>query len=95
MVIRVGFGGWSAWIVYVLVGTMQLLLIAMGIIFAVKGREDAGEGKADHRIAVPAHFAGWNSTRSRALSTASHTTPNVAPDERSSLLPRMRTAQTH
>ena len=37
--IRVGLAGWSAWIVYVLVGTMQIVLIAFAIIFAIRDRK--------------------------------------------------------
>lgn len=36
MIIRVGVNGWSAWIVYVLVGTMQLVLIGFAITFSLR-----------------------------------------------------------
>lgn len=36
MIVRVGIKGWSAWIVYVLVGTMQLVLIGFAITFSLR-----------------------------------------------------------
>lgn len=36
MIVRVGTNGWSAWIVYVLVGTMQLVLIGFAVIFKMQ-----------------------------------------------------------
>lgn len=36
MIVRVGISDWSAWIVYVLVGTMQLVLIVFAIIFSLR-----------------------------------------------------------
>lgn len=39
MIIRVGIKGWSAWIVYVFVGTMQVVLIGFAIVFALRQRK--------------------------------------------------------
>jgi hypothetical protein len=85
MMIRVGIAGWSAWIVYVLVGSMQLTLIAMAICFAIRDHNLAKEGK--QHCEVPPEFEGWNTwTGSRRGSIMSHAPSNLAPDERSPLL---------
>ncbi|KAK6384883.1 hypothetical protein LTS17_002446 [Exophiala oligosperma] len=89
IMIRVGLKDWSAWIVYVLVGTMQIVLIVMAICFAVRDRKLAKEGK-QHCSAAP-EFEGWNTvttwtSRSRQTSILSHTASNIAPDERSPLI---------
>ena len=44
MIIRVGIKDWSAWIVYVLVGTMQLVLIGFTIIFKLRPSSQQIEG---------------------------------------------------
>ncbi|ETI22046.1 hypothetical protein G647_06117 [Cladophialophora carrionii CBS 160.54] len=87
MIIRVGLAGWSAWIVYVLVGTMQIILIVMAICFTVRDRRLAKEGK--QHCATPAHLEGWaadNFTRPRTGSMMSHAHSHLAPDERRPLL---------
>lgn len=43
MIVRVGLSGWSAWIVYVLVGTMQLVLIGFAVMFAISGQNASTE----------------------------------------------------
>lgn len=78
MVVRVGLPGWSAWVVYILVGTMQLVLIAMGISFKVAGETQPHEQRRPSIIAM--HFDGWNASRRSVASS------NVAPDERRPLL---------
>jgi len=85
MMIRVGFGGWSAWIVYVLVGTMQIVLIVFAAIFAIRDRK---KDKEDKSASIVPQFEGWaNSRRERRDSGLSHAPSNIAPDERSPLLP--------
>ena len=85
MMIRVGFAGWSAWIVYVLVGSMQVILIILAISFTIRDRKLAKQGK--QHCATPAHLEGWNSfTRSQAGSMVSHVPSHQAPNERSPLI---------
>ena len=36
MIIRLGMSGWSVWIVYVLVGVMQLVLIITAILYIIR-----------------------------------------------------------
>lgn len=87
MMIRVGLTGWSAWIVYVLVGTMQIILIVMAICFTIRDRRLAKEGK--QHCSTPAQFEGWNTwTGDRRASSVSHAPSNIAPDERSPLVHR-------
>lgn len=78
MIIRVGLSGWSAWVVYILVGTMQLILIAMGISFKVTGETQPHEQRRPSLIAM--HFNGWDASH-RSLASS-----NIAPDERRPLL---------
>lgn len=78
MVVRVGLPGWSAWVVYMLVGTMQLVLIAMGISFKVAGETQPHEQRRPSVIAM--HFDGWDASRRSVASS------NVAPDERRPLM---------
>lgn len=82
--IRVGLAGWSAWIVYVLVGTMQIVLIAFAIIFAIRDRK---KDKEDKPASTVPQFEGWTiSRRERRDSGLSHAPSNIAPDEHSPLL---------
>ncbi|KAK5699624.1 hypothetical protein LTR97_005753 [Elasticomyces elasticus] len=92
MMLRVGLQGWSVWIVYVLVGSAQLVLIAMGILFAFRPSNTSQEAKDPGPVE---DSEGWNAyVRSRAPSNVSQTSPNDAPDERSLLLPRKRPSET-
>ncbi|OAL34275.1 hypothetical protein AYO20_06531 [Fonsecaea nubica] len=86
MMIRVGLKGWSAWIVYVLVGTMQIVLIVLAICFAVRDRRLAKQGK--QHCATPANFEGWNTwgARTRTSSVVSRVHSLLALDEQSPLL---------
>jgi hypothetical protein len=87
MILRVGLAGWSAWFVYVLVGTMQIILLTMAISFAVRDSKLAREGK--QHCATPAHLEGWGPdsfNRPRTGSILSHAPSTLAPDERSPLL---------
>ncbi|KAI7218569.1 hypothetical protein KC333_g3504 [Hortaea werneckii] len=98
MIIRLGFRGWSAWIVYVLVGTMQVLLAGMGICFAVrdhqKPREErkASVSAEDDCAANPRSDSRWDlyASRARASSSLSRGArsmrSDIAPDERRPLL---------
>lgn len=96
MMIRVGLGGWSAWIVYVLVGIMQVVLVVMGIAFAIR---DGNQPRKERITSVPGSYDGSDSfdsrwtlyaPRARTTSTVSHGTRSVrsgvAPDERRPLL---------
>jgi len=38
LISRVGVEGWSAWIVYVLIGTVQVALVITAIVFAMRDR---------------------------------------------------------
>ncbi|KUI59782.1 hypothetical protein VP1G_06993 [Cytospora mali] len=78
MIVRVGLAGWSAWVVYILVGTMQLILIAMGVSFKVTGETQPHEQRRPSIIAM--HFDGWNASHRSVASS------NIAPDERRPLL---------
>ncbi|TKA47551.1 hypothetical protein B0A54_01923 [Friedmanniomyces endolithicus] len=90
MILRVGLEAWSVWTVYLLVGTMQLVLISMGFYFAIRGRKDPGEGKSS-AVQEDDFVEGWNAyVRSRAPSNVSQAPSRLAPDERSLLLPRKR-----
>lgn len=94
--VRVGLEGWSVWIVYVLVGTMQVVLIVLAISFAFRDRRLAKEGK--RHCSVPQEFEGWDTvgpwaSRSRQASIQSHLRPDIAPDEQSPLIQRPRSPQ--
>ncbi|KAK5686576.1 hypothetical protein LTS10_002696 [Elasticomyces elasticus] len=60
MMLRVGLQGWSVWIVYVLVGSAQLVLIAMGIIFAYRPSNTSQEAKSPGPVE---DSEGWNAYR--------------------------------
>lgn len=45
-----GAEGWSAWIVYVLVGTMQVTIVITAIVFAIRDRRNARKGMGDSGI---------------------------------------------
>jgi len=92
MILRYGLRGWSVWIVYVLVGTMQLILIAMGIAFMIRDRNATEKGDDS---AIEGDFEVYHAyVRSRAPSTASFAPgTNPVPNERSTLLPRRRTSE--
>ncbi|KAK1820124.1 hypothetical protein LTR12_005424 [Friedmanniomyces endolithicus] len=92
MLIRVGLEAWSVWTVYLLVGTMQLVLIGMGIYFAIRDRREPQEGKAS-AVEEDDLVEGWNAyVRSRAASNVSQAPLHLGADERSLLLPRKREA---
>jgi hypothetical protein len=46
MIIRLGFEGWSVWIVYVLVGIMQLTLIITAFVYMVRDNRKARRADA-------------------------------------------------
>ncbi|KAF7532178.1 hypothetical protein G7054_g8193 [Neopestalotiopsis clavispora] len=89
MVMRVGFAGWSAWIVYFLVGAMQLLLITMGIAFAIRDWKNPPEDPRSARAASSLDFDGWNGSR-RSLASS-----QVAPDEHRPLLSDRKPPSDH
>ena len=92
MLIRVGLEAWSVWTVYLLVGTMQLVLIGMGIYFAIRDRKEAQEEKST-AVEEEDFVEGWNAyVRSRAASNISQAPSPLGADERSLLLPRKRGA---
>lgn len=97
MALRVGYTGWSAWVVYLVVGTMQLVLIAMGLSFKITGETAPDEIKRPGSI-VSFHFEGWEpsldvatwrrttSTSTSMTRSSSMTSSQLAPDERRPLL---------
>lgn len=98
MIVRFGLRGWSAWIVYVLVGTMQLLLVAMGIHFIIRDRNKPTENTAPSVASEYQHFEDWHLSlgraRSRTQSMVSYAQSNQAPDERRPLLAGRRHTPT-
>ncbi|EMC92223.1 hypothetical protein BAUCODRAFT_38240 [Baudoinia panamericana UAMH 10762] len=95
MMVRVGIAGWSAWIVYVLVGIMQLILIIMAAVFAIRDRRVGEDGKPFQTVleaSLPASFDGWaiRARGDRPSVAASTVAPNEHPSERSPLLSRRR-----
>lgn len=87
MMVKVGLEGWSVWVVYVLVGTMQIILIVMAVIFKIRDRKVSKEG--NHQVSWTHDSDVWNrSSRSRASTSVSHAHSDVAPDEHSPLLSR-------
>lgn len=92
MTIRFGISGWSVWLVYLFVGMMQLTLIVMGVWFLIRERTDS---KETDESAVADDLEGWHAyVRSRTPSTVSQARSEIAPDERSLLLPRRRASET-
>ncbi|KAI9148072.1 hypothetical protein HJFPF1_11894 [Paramyrothecium foliicola] len=93
MIMRVGAKGWSAWIVYLLVGTMQLVLIATGVTYWIRDRQqpsaaDQHEHAPQGRLnSLNLHFAGWNNS-SRSIESS-----NIAPDEHRPLLAGHRSSE--
>lgn len=88
MIVRVGVQGWSAWIVYLLVGTMQLILIATGVTYTMRDRRRPPVTENhDHGGHFNPYFAGWNGS-SRSLQSS-----NIAPDEQRPLLSGQRPSQ--
>jgi hypothetical protein len=98
MIIRLGFEGWSVWIVYVLVGIMQLTLIITAFIYMVRDnrkarRADAtsATGNSSRRDvsespstrALRPQLASWNSFAATPAATE-----NEDGDERTPLLAR-------
>jgi hypothetical protein len=86
MMMRVGVQGWSAWIVYLIVGLMQFVLIAMGVAYSVRDWQRPPRSRTTS--ATPSNrpsfshfqFGGWNGSRQSMVSS------NVAPDEHRPLL---------
>lgn len=88
LISRVGFAGWSAWIVYVLVGSMQLILIATAILFAIRDYQHGEPGK--NTIETGMQGNAWLDSYSISSEEGEYVGPDdestVAPDERMSLL---------
>lgn len=55
MIVRVGIKGWSAWIIYVLVGTMQLILIGFAIVFSSRSSVQEVEYDSKSNLPLEAH----------------------------------------
>lgn len=89
MVIRVGLAGWSAWIVYILVGIMQLVLIVMGTTFLIRDLRNPPEDPRARRASLQLDFKGWNGSK-RSLASS-----QVAPDERRPLLAEPQRPSDH
>jgi hypothetical protein len=101
MIIRLGFEGWSVWIVYVLVGVMQLTLIITAFVYMVRDnrkarradatstgnsfRRDVSESPSTR--ALRPQLASWNSFAAGAGAGAgAGTAENEDGDERTPLL---------
>jgi hypothetical protein len=97
MIIRLGFEGWSVWIVYVLVGIMQLTLIITAFIYMVRDNRKARRADATSATgnstrrdvsespstrALRPQLASWNSF----AAGAGVATENADGDERTPLL---------
>jgi hypothetical protein len=98
MIIRLGFEGWSVWIVYVLVGVMQLTLIITAFVYMIRDnrkarRADAtstGTNNSSRRDvsespstrALRPQLASWNSFAAAGAGTVE----NEDGDERTPLL---------
>jgi hypothetical protein len=82
MVVRTGLRGWSSWIVYIIVGFMQVGLIIMGIMFNMKDREKQHSEDHGKAPSLLDHFKvpGWNRSSQSVASSS------VPPDERRPLL---------
>lgn len=82
MLIRTGLRGWSSWIVYTIVGIMQIVLIIMGGMFKLRDREKEHAGTNEHRPSLLEHFKvpGWSRSSQSVASS------NMPPDERRPLL---------
>ena len=82
MLVRTGLRGWSSWIVYLIVGTMQIVLIIMGGLFKLRDREKEHPGTDGQRPSLLEHFTvpGWNRSSQSVASS------NMPPDERRPLL---------
>jgi hypothetical protein len=98
MIIRLGFEGWSVWIVYVLVGIMQLTLIITAFVYMVRDHRKARRANAtstgDNSFrrdvsespstrALRPQLASWNSF---AAGAGAGTAENEDGDERTPLL---------
>ena len=78
---------------YVLVGTMQLILISMGAYFKVRDRSQPEKGE---ETACEGDFEVYQAyVRSRGPSTISFAPSASTPNERSSLLPHRRNSEHH
>ncbi|KAK6515851.1 hypothetical protein TWF281_004442 [Arthrobotrys megalospora] len=88
LISRVGFAGWSAWIVYVLVGTMQLILIGTAILFAIRDYQHGEPGKntTDTGIQGNAWLDGYSISSEDGGDYEADADSMIAPDERMSLL---------
>jgi len=87
LISRVGFAGWSAWIVYVLVGTMQIVLIATAILFAIRDYQHGEPGKNTIENGMQGNV--WGDSYSISSEEGDYEVDDddsIAPDERMSLL---------
>ncbi|CAD0100669.1 unnamed protein product [Aureobasidium mustum] len=67
MIIRLGLSGWSVWIVYVLVGIMQLTLIITAIIYMIRDNRKARRADATSATASATRRDVSESPSTRAL----------------------------
>ncbi|KAF3171314.1 hypothetical protein TWF225_005464 [Orbilia oligospora] len=88
LISRVGFAGWSAWIVYVLVGTMQLILIGTAIFFAIRDYQHGEPGKNTIETGIQgnAWLDGYSISSEDGGDYEVDAESMIAPDERMSLL---------
>ncbi|KAF3930127.1 hypothetical protein ABW19_dt0207525 [Dactylella cylindrospora] len=86
LISRVGFAGWSAWIVYVLVGSMQVILIATAILFAIRDIRHGEPGKNTIETGVQGNAWDSYSVSSEEGEYDTDDESFAAPDENMSLL---------
>ncbi|RVD85105.1 uncharacterized protein DFL_003436 [Arthrobotrys flagrans] len=88
LISRVGSAGWSAWIVYVLVGTMQIILIGTAIFFAIRDYQHGEPGKNTIETGIQgnAWLDGYSISSEDGGDYEAGAESMVAPDERMSLL---------
>ena len=67
MIIRLGISGWSVWIVYVLVGIMQAILIVTAIIYMIRDNRKARRADATSATGNSARRDVSESPSTRAL----------------------------
>jgi len=90
LIARYGIAGWSSWLVMVLVGTMQLVLISTAIYFAIRDRREgrAGKNTIDRGMQGNAWLDGQQEgyVDYSGSRTTRETEEDIAPDEQTPLV---------